>query len=105
MKYTPDKWVILRIENTEEAFYKILSGWNGGYLDSASWRLSSGILTIQKEKEFAVINNASGSVYHCYYGLEGLTSSSKEKLKKFQQEGKKSKEFKVTVVPLSDFIL
>ena len=70
-EYTPDRWVVLNINNT---IHKILSGWYGGYLDGDSWRLSSGITKIIKHLDHLEIHNESGSIYYCYLSNYGTTS-------------------------------
>lgn len=67
--YQPDHWVVLKINRAnikeEEAsfYYKILAMWSGGYLYGASWRLSSTILNVKKDKNNFIFNNYSGSSY------------------------------------------
>ena len=62
-EYTPDAWVILRIELAGEVIYKVLGGWHGGYLDADSWRLNSGITRIERDGDLYRIHGHSGSVY------------------------------------------
>ena len=101
MEYTPDGWVLLKLESSEGSIYKILAGWNGGYLSTNSWRLSSGVASIRKEEARAVITNYSGSVYYCYFGLEGCLGYARRKLQELQDcEG-----VDVTVLSISNFEL
>ena len=81
MNYTPDKWVIIHIKDTD--IKKVLAGWSGGYLYGGSWRMSSGITNIIEEGdnnqgEYYLIENESGSVYKCYKGSQGMNMASAE---------------------------
>lgn len=74
MNYTPERWVILEINNGTEVIKKVFAGWYGGYLDGDSWKLNSGNV---KEEEFEdrwEFTGYSGSIYICYknsYGMSG----------------------------------
>ena len=64
--YTPDRWVILRINTPEYGIVdKILCSWAGSYLYGSSWKLSSGILTLEESegKDLWVSKQDSGSIY------------------------------------------
>lgn len=64
--YTPDRWVILRINTPEYGIVdKILCSWAGSYLYGSSWKLSSGILTFEESegKDLWVSKQDSGSIY------------------------------------------
>jgi len=73
-KYTPDRWVILEVNNGIETVNKVFAGFYGGYLDGDEWKLNSGNV---KEEEFDdrwEFTGYSGSVYVCYkerYGMSG----------------------------------
>ena len=58
-------WVIVRFTTTEETINKILAGWYGGFGDSNSWKLSSGIEQIEEHDNRYEFHNCSGSVYIC----------------------------------------
>lgn len=74
MNYTPNRWVVLQINNGSEVLNKVLAGWYGGYIDGDYWKLNSGNV---KELEFDdrwEFHGYSGSVYVCYkrsYGMNG----------------------------------
>jgi hypothetical protein len=78
--HRPDTWVVLRIvsiKNSDEIFYRLLSGWTGGWARSDEWRLNSGITKMEDAGTHWVIHGQSGSVYHCHkecYRLSSLTS-------------------------------
>lgn len=64
-EYRPDNWVILKIKSPTETFYKVLAGWSGGYLDGDSWRMNSGIDSVDELKNVYMFKGSSGSVYTC----------------------------------------
>ena len=76
MSYTPDKWVILKIDNPKEdkPWYRLFAGWYGGYAYGDSWRANSGITGIETDDDLYLVNGNSGSVYKCWKELEGLSS-------------------------------
>lgn len=61
----PDSWVILKIKDDEQDsyFYKLFSCWYGGYLDSDSWRLNSGITSIEPENDYFIVRGYSSTAY------------------------------------------
>ncbi len=77
-EYTPDRWVLLRIENENETLYKILGGWMGGYLGSDNWRMNSGISKKDEDENSYTFHGYSGSTYVCYKKSEGFSSLSGE---------------------------
>lgn len=75
MEYEPDNWVVLKIINGDETFYKVFGGWSGGYLDGDSWRLNSGIIAFEDQSPLYGFYGYSGSVYWCHksnYGIRGF---------------------------------
>lgn len=88
--YTPDKWVVVKIEGGEFPLtYKIFACWYGGYLGSDSWKLNSGITKVTKEDNYYLFKGHSGSIYSCnqetygthMYGhgvLQSIINKSKE---------------------------
>ena len=81
MEYTPDCWVVLRIvsiKDDNEIFYRLLSGWVGGYAQADAWRLNSGITKFEDDGSHWLVHGKSGSVYRCHknsYLLSTLTFS------------------------------
>jgi hypothetical protein len=72
-EYTPDRWVVLRIND----LYKVLAGWSGGYLHGDSWKLNSGITKVVEDGDYFLFHGYSGSVYRCHkqgYGLNMMTA-------------------------------
>jgi hypothetical protein len=76
-EYNPDSWVVIKMTNKEDIFYKVLGGWSGGYLNGTSWRLNSGIEKVELNNDRYIFHGASGSVYSCHkesYGLKMSTA-------------------------------
>ena len=71
--YTPNRWILIRLKNSSREVTKVLGGWSGGYLDSDSWKLSSGIKSVEDFEDFYLVKNYSGSIYKCYKKNEGVT--------------------------------
>lgn len=63
--YEPDNWVIVKIARPEGTEYKVLGGWNGGYLHGSSWRLNSGIVRAEQRGDYMHFFGNSGSEYRC----------------------------------------
>ena len=73
-KYTPDSWVIVRIQSkTYGTLYKVLAGWSGSYLYGASWKLSSGIVTFEDKGEHYESLQDSGSTYVLHKSSERMS--------------------------------
>ena len=66
VNYTPDNWVILKIDLPKDPHYRVLAGWSGGYLDGDSWRLNSGITRHEFDGDYWYFYGSSGSCYKCY---------------------------------------
>ena len=62
---TPDGWVVVKIINNKETYYKVFGGWSGGYLDGDRWKLNSGISKIEEDNENYYFYGYSGSCYQC----------------------------------------
>jgi hypothetical protein len=74
-EYNPDSWVVIKMTNKDQTFYKVLGGWSGGYLNGSSWRLNSGIDTVKLDNDVYKFYGATGSVYNCWKGSYGLKMS------------------------------
>lgn len=72
-EYLPDNWVVLKINHEGKTLYKVLAGWSGGYLDGDSWRMNSGIVSVETFGDLYGFYGLSGSVYWCRQGAYGLT--------------------------------
>ena len=99
--YSPDKWVILKIAaEGEETTYKILAGWYGGFAGSNSWKLSSGITTIEHDPEFnqTHYHQSSGSTYICSKGTYGFSSITQNKFLNWVKQGEENS-FTIEAMP------
>jgi len=85
---TPDRWVVVEITHDDKTFRKILSGWNGGYLDSDNWRLSSPVVNETEMKHHYEFTTDSGSTYKCLHSREGLTGTTSNWFSNFQEQAK-----------------
>ena len=88
-EYTPDSWVIVKIESEQHGtIHRVLAGWAGSYLYGASWKISSGIVTFEDKGEHYESLQDSGSTYILYKSSERMSgimvstfASFKEQLK------------------------
>ncbi len=71
MDYTPDKWLVVKLESPESTHYRVFATWYGGYLHGDSWRMNSGIVSVTEDEKCYYFNGASGSVYQCFKGAYG----------------------------------
>lgn len=71
---TPEKWVIIRLINSNDTYYKIFGSWNGGYLDEDRWKLNSGIKSVEEDEENYYFIGFSGSYYKCNKKMHGTVT-------------------------------
>jgi hypothetical protein len=76
IEHRPDNWVILKIKNPTETFYKVLAGWSGGYLDGDSWRMNSGVESVDEIEYAYMFKGSSGSIYTCGKNSYGVRMTS-----------------------------
>lgn len=101
-EYTPDNWVIVKIqEPNEQPVYKVLAGWNGGFLHGSSWQLSSGILSVEEDENNYYLLQHSGSLYICKKDKERLSPNTQAVLNRFVEL---VKDDRVTIVALSTIV-
>lgn len=74
-EYNPDNWVILKVDGPDGMFYRVLAGWSGGYLDGDSWKINSGIVSIDADETCYYFKGYSGSVYKCHKESETLRNN------------------------------
>lgn len=70
----PDKWVVLKILDENNAHYKVFGSWAGGYLDGDRWKVNSGISKVGQDDSHFYFYGYSGSCYKCHkkgYGVIG----------------------------------
>jgi hypothetical protein len=71
--YTPDKWMVVKLESPQSSHYRVFATWKGGYMNGDSWKLNSGIVSVEEDAEFYYFNGSSGSVYQCHKEMYGTT--------------------------------
>ena len=75
--YKPDSWVVLRITSPhQEVHYRVLGAWGGSYLYGGSWRINSGIVSVEDAGDCYNIWGRSGSRYVCNKSSYGVTMAS-----------------------------
>ena len=94
MSYKPDKWRIVKFSHEGEAVYKLFGMWSGGYLDSDSWRMNSGIVGYEEGEGVVQFFGHSGSTYICWLGSEGVTGYGASILSSTDLEAISYKQFK-----------
>ena len=50
--YTPDNWVIVKIVYNGKTIYKVLGGWYGNFVTGDSWKLNSGITSVDEDENY-----------------------------------------------------
>jgi len=65
--YNPDNWVVVKMSG-DDPHYRVLAGWSGGYLDGDSWRMNSGITSVEDAGDQYNFYGSSGSCYSCGKG-------------------------------------
>jgi hypothetical protein len=88
-EYIPDSWVIVKLPNIDSDghFYKVVAGWSGGYLWGNSWRVNSGVTSLEKDGEHYLAHGNSGSVYRLWQEREGERMSMIFPLIKLKESG------------------
>lgn len=97
--YTPDKWLIVKLESEKDIHYRVFATWYGGYLHGDSWQLNSGIVSVTEDEKYYYFNGASGSVYQCLKGAYGHSGYSGSVLHRLIE---KSKTQGTTITVLED---
>lgn len=70
--YYPDFWSIIQILDAKEPLYKVFACWSGSYLYGDSWKINSGIESIEETEHTFLFDGYSGSTYECakdHYGM------------------------------------
>jgi len=69
----PQGWIVIKISKENEPdIYKVFASWRGGYLDGDSWKLNSGIKSVEQTEDEYIFHGYSGSRYFCkksYFGV------------------------------------
>lgn len=73
--YLPEKWLILKFEPLNgDIFYKVLGTWGGSYLSGQSWKINSGITSVEMVDDWYEFTGTSGSIYQCHKDRYGAFS-------------------------------
>lgn len=72
--YRPDQWALVKITGTDP-HYRVFGSWSGGYLDSDSWRMNSGVIGAKKENNKLIFSGHSGSIYECNAASYGISNA------------------------------
>lgn len=70
--YSPDKWLLIKIGGTDP-HYRVFGSWSGGYLDGDSWRMNSGITSVEEDENYYYFHGNTGSIYRCHKEMYGAT--------------------------------
>ncbi len=65
MNYTPDNWVVIKLDDGVDPHYRVLAGWSGGYTTGNTWRINSGITKVEEDDGYYNFSGSSGSTYSC----------------------------------------
>lgn len=104
--YSPALWQGIKLTHEGKDIYKILGTWYGGYGGSDSWRLSSGVVSINEidEDHYEVINH-SGSTYICHKKAEGMGGYTSSIYAGFCKQADESNgKFKIELVSIDELL-
>lgn len=77
-EYNPHRWLVIKIDTDDGPVYKVFGTWLGGYIDGDSWKLNSGVSSVETDGEYLLFHGFSGSVYRVHkdsYGASGWSGS------------------------------
>lgn len=60
-----DNWVVVFL-NGAAPHYRILAGRSGSYMTGDSWRMNSGITSVEEDGDYFLFYGSSGSCYKCH---------------------------------------
>ena len=69
MNTIPERWTLVRVSPD---MVKVMAAWSGGYLHGDSWKMNSGIESIEETDESYIFTGHSGSTYECRKGSYGI---------------------------------
>ena len=72
---TPDKWVVLKMTDKNQSYYRVFGTWGGGYLQRDSWRMNSGIKNFTEDDDYYYFIGFSGSCYKCKKSSYGVATA------------------------------
>lgn len=95
-EYTPDRWVVIELDNSGVKHQRVFAGWYGGYLDGDSWKINSGITKVEEDAYTYHFHGKSGSIYHCNKSCYGMSMYMASILEGFLSQ--QTDEMKISVV-------
>ena len=72
-EYFPDKWKIVKITG-KDPHYRVFGSWYGGFTGGDSWRMNSGIVSVEEGDSIYIFKGDSGSEYYCRKGSYGASA-------------------------------
>jgi hypothetical protein len=102
-EYVPNRWELIQFKG-KETNYKILGSWSGGYVDGDSWRLSSGVKSIEDGGDFYLVKNHSGSLYRCRKTSRGMNIVSAGVFDSILDEAKLVDGLEVSIIDIKDYL-
>ena len=99
-EYTPDRWVLLELTQGDKSIRRVLAGWQGGYLDGDSWKINSGVESVEEVGDYFLFHGYSGSVYKCHKLAEGFTNTMSGVFTDLEKQV--TDEIKLDIIPLED---
>jgi hypothetical protein len=82
-----------------ETIYKILATFYGGFARGDSWKLNSGVTSIQQEDDYYLFHGSSGSIYYCHKELYGMGSYTSSIYADFQTQVSQTKDTTMELMP------
>lgn len=75
--YTPDRWVVVKLEYNQETIYKVFCTWYGSFTTGESWQINSGITSVEDRGNAWAFTSISASVYVCPKNTQGFSAYGK----------------------------
>lgn len=70
--YHPDRWVVIQGETSDGTYVlKVFGSWKGGFTTGDSWKLNSGVKSVEVSDGTILFHGFSGSTYVCHPGDYG----------------------------------
>lgn len=102
-EYNPDSWYIIKISDLKNNshHYRILCSWSGSYLWGSSWKISSGIESVEDCGDHFVMPQTSGSVYRIYKTQQRMSGQMSSILSFYSE---RSEDMTIETVEIEDFL-
>lgn len=86
MTYYPDKWMLVKVTDGNDVFYKVFASFFGGFTSGHSWKLNSGITKVEVTEDHFHFHGSSGSIYTCHKNCYGAHSYGQAVLNGWERE-------------------